>query len=55
MPKKEVFEWIISKQPTPTSELGVVSEDKPESMPGTFQNTENPTYYYSVHILKSEV
>jgi len=36
-----------------TSELSVVSEDK--SMSGTFQNAENPTYYYSVHILKSEI
>jgi len=38
-----------------TTELSVVSEDKPESTPGTFQNTENPTYYYSMHILKSEI
>jgi hypothetical protein len=38
-----------------TSELSVVREDKPESAPGTFQNMENPTYYYSVHILKSEI
>jgi len=51
----KVFECIINKHYILNSELGVVSEDKPESTPGTCQNMENPTYDYSMHILKSEI